>query len=257
MKKISARNRYPFVRMSLLGVTFTSVPRPVMVAWWSAAFPGFGHFIVNQYARGILLTLTEMIVNKLCRLNEAIVFTFCGRFEEAAKAIDANWAFGYATIYLFAVWDSYRTAKYQSSLRSLAQEGPPIRRMLIHPLEVQYIERKNPLAGLFYSLLFPGLGQMYNQRFCLGFYIMFWWWVYIGMSHAPTAVVELLYGSVARSTDMLSQQWFMSMPSVIGGASYQAYRGTIEQNKLFREEQRAYLKKTYERAEITIERKSG
>ncbi|MDG0790332.1 hypothetical protein OMP38_05310 [Cohnella ginsengisoli] len=72
------------------------------------------------------------------------------------------------------------------------------------------------------------------------------------MSNALAASVELLYGSAARSTEMLSQHWFMFMPSVIGGASYQAYRGTIEQNKLFREEQRAYLKKTYAQAEISI-----
>lgn len=257
MKKDSVRTRYPILRMSMLGITYSSVPRPVMVAWWSAAFPGFGHFIINQYARGVLFTLSEMLINRLSRLNDAIVYTFCGRFDDAAAVLDANLAFGYATIYLFAIWDSYRGARYQGCLRSLSAREQPIRRMLIHPMEVQYIERKKPLTGFYYSLLFPGLGQLYNQRFCLGFYIMFWWWVHIGMSHALAACVELAYGSAARSTGMLSQHWIMFMPSVIGGSAYHAYRGTIEQNKLFREEQRTYLKKTYGRSEIVIFRESG
>ncbi|MFC3798488.1 hypothetical protein [Cohnella sp. GCM10012308] len=257
MKKTSSRNRYPFLRMSMLGVTYSSAPRPAMVAWWSAAFPGFGHFVINQYARGVLLTLTEMLINTCCRLNDAIVYTFCGRFDDAAAVLDADWAFGYATIYLFAIWDSYRRAEYLGRLRELSAGGLPIRRMVIHPLDIQYIERKKPLSGFLYSILFPGLGQLYNQRFCLAFYLMFWWWVYIGMSHAPSAGVELLYGSVSRSTAMLSQHWFMFMPSVLGGAAYQAYRGTIEQNKLFREAQRAYLRNTYDRAEIALFGESG
>ncbi|MDI4644736.1 hypothetical protein [Cohnella hashimotonis] len=243
--------------MSMLGVTYASVPRPLMVAWWSSAFPGFGHFIINQYARGVLLTLTEMLINRLSRLNDAIVYTFCGRFDDATAVLHADWAFGYATIYLFTIWDSYRAARYQGRLRSLSAEEQPLPRMMIHPMEVQYIERKKPLTGFFYSLLFPGLGQLYNQRFCLAFYLMFWWWVYIGMSHSLAASVELLYGSVSRSTGMLSQHWFMFMPSVLGGAAYHAYRVTIEQNRLFCVEQREYLKKTYERTEIAIFLDSG
>ncbi|MFD2329912.1 hypothetical protein ACFSR7_11740 [Cohnella sp. GCM10020058] len=257
MKNTSSQTRYPLLRISLLGITYASFPRPLMVAWWSAAFPGFGHFIINQYARGVLLTLTEMLINKLSGLNDAIVYTFCGRFGDATAVLDADWAFGYATIYLFAIWDSYRNARYQGRLRSLSAADQPVRRMLIHPVEVHYMERKKPLTGIYYSLLFPGLGQLYNQRFCLAFYLMFWWWVYIGTSHAIAAGIELLYGSVARSTEMLSQHWFMFMPSVLGGAAYHAYRGTIEQNQLFRIEQRAYLNKTYDKANIAIFPESG
>lgn len=253
MKRQSQQNRYPVSKLSLFGVTYTSVQRPAMVAWWSAAFPGFGHFIVNQYARGIFLTLTETIVNSSCRLNEAIVYTFCGRFDDARSVIHMNWALGYAAIYLFTIWDSYRSACVQSRLRALAgYERPPVRRMLIHPFEVQYLERKKPLIGLYYSLLFPGLGQLYNQRFCLGFYLVFWWWFYIAMSHAHDAGVAVLYGHAAQSAAMLSPHWFMFMPSVLGGAAYHAYRGTIEQNKLFREEQQAYLQLTYGSSEIAI-----
>ncbi|MEK0316432.1 hypothetical protein [Cohnella sp. 56] len=258
MKNNSLQARYPFYRLSLFGVTYASVPRPAMVAWWSAAFPGFGHFIINQYARGILLTLTEIAINRLCRLNDAIVFTFCGRFDDARYVLQEKWVFGYIVIYLFAIWDSSRSARLQGSLRSLSRfERQPLSRMLIHPLEVQYIERKNPRTGLFYSLLFPGLGQLYNQRFCLAFYIMFWWWTYIGMSNVFGATIELLYGSAARSTTMLSAHWLMFMPSALGGAAYHAYRGTIEQNKLFREEQHMHLEKKYGRSEIEIFAESG
>ncbi|MDG0790331.1 hypothetical protein OMP38_05305 [Cohnella ginsengisoli] len=124
--------------------------------------------MINQYARGVLFTLTEMLVNKLCRLNEAIVYTFCGRFEDAAEVLDPNWAFGYATIYLFAVWDSYRGARSQGCLRSLSDGGAPIRRMLIHPLEVQYLERKNPLAGLFLFAAVPGTRSAVQSTIWLG-----------------------------------------------------------------------------------------
>ncbi|MEK4145996.1 hypothetical protein NST02_02775 [Robertmurraya sp. FSL W8-0741] len=146
-----------------------------MVAWWSAVFSGFGPYLLCQYLRGTFLTLAEVILNTLAHINEGMIYSFCGQFELAKVVIEPKWAFGYLTIYLVAIADSYRSAIYQNKLHHLAVlEYKGIRRLHISPMEIQYIEKKNPIIGALYSFFHPGLGQLYNHRFGLAFYAMLW-----------------------------------------------------------------------------------
>ncbi len=246
-------SRSALSRLSTWGTTSLLKRNPYMVAWWSAAFPGFGHYMLNQYWRGLLLTLSEVIINSLAHVNEAMVNSFCGHFGRATSVLRPDWAVGYIAVYLFAIWDSYRQCLVQNKLALLGEAfEPPIRRVLLTPLEVQYIERKHPAAGLYYSFLFPGLGQLYNHRFGLAFYGIFWWWIYTHLSHFYPAVLELLTGELRDSTAMLVPQWLLFMPSVVGGSMYHAYMTTIEMNELFRKEQRQYLNERYGKSELDI-----
>ncbi|MBB6669634.1 hypothetical protein [Cohnella nanjingensis] len=247
------RSRHDISKLSVLGNSYLVAHQPYMVAWWSAAFPGFGHYLLNQYMRGLLLALLEVIVNSMAHLNEAMVYSFCGRFDKAASVLQPDWSMGYIVIYFFAMWDSYRSAITQTKMAQLAEAAqPPVRRVLITPMEVQYVERKNPAAGVFYSFFFPGLGQLYNHRFGLAFYSIFWWWIYSLLSHFYRAVLALMLGHVPQSTAMLDPQWLLFMPSVVGGSMYHAYVTTLEQNELFRKEQRQYFKARYGASEIDI-----
>lgn len=239
--------------ISPLGITFLHQQNPIMVAWWSAVFPGFGHYLLNQYLRATLLTLSEVFINTLAHINEAMVYSFCGQFALAKSVINPNWAFGYLTIYLITIWDSYRSTISQNKLCHIAYlENYPVPRLDIKPTEAQYLEQKKPIVGAIYSFFFPGLGQLYNHQVLLSFYAMFWWWVYVVLSKLHVSLLTLIHGSLQESTLLLHPHWLLFMPSVMGGSIYQAYVTTIEQNRLFRISQRQHLIERYGHNDLRI-----
>lgn len=247
--------RYPLSKISVYGISEIKQQNPYMVAWWSAIFPGFGHYLLNQYTRATLLTIFEVTMNTLAHINEAMVYSFCGKFELAKAILEPRWAFGYVCIYLIAIGDSFRSAHYHNKLSHLARlEKTPISNIKIFPSEIQYLQKKSPIMGIIYSFFFPGLGQLYNHRFGLAFYAIFWWWFYLSFSKMHEGFLALLLGHFDQSISILNPHWLLFMPSVMGGSIYQSYRTTIEHNELFRLEQRRYLSKKYENFTFRISR---
>lgn len=247
------RHRYPLANTSVFGVSFLHRQNPYMVAWWSAAFPGFGHYLLNQHLRATLLTLSELITNALSHINEAIVYSFCGKFELAKSILHPQWLFGYVIVFLYAIWDSYRSTLVQNKTCHLAEnENNQLRAAFFHPLELQYLEQRNPFIAALYSFFFPGLGQLYNHQFALAFYAMFWWWFYLTLSRAHESLLNLLLGNIQESISMLHPQWLLFMPSVLGGSIYYAFITAIEHNRLYRLEQRQHLAKRYQNSEVRI-----
>ncbi|WP_078378470.1 DUF5683 domain-containing protein [Sutcliffiella halmapala] len=245
--------RRPLANINMFGITHLKQQNPYMVACWSAIFPGFGHYLLNQYIRATLLTLFEVVINTLARINEAMIYSFCGKFELAKLVLEPKWAFGYLAIYLIAIADSFRSALYQNKLWHLARaDNKPIISLKISTSEIQYLEKKSPITGAIYSFFFPGLGQLYNHRFGLGFYAMFWWWVYLSLSRMHESFLSLLHGRLYDSISMLHPHWLLFMPSVMGGSIYHAYRTTVEHNQLFRIEQRQHLSARYQNSKIRI-----
>ncbi|MGC5325793.1 hypothetical protein [Brevibacillus sp. SYSU BS000544] len=245
--------RNPLAKISTFGITQFQQQNPYMVAWWSAIFPGFGHYLLNQYVRATLLTLSEVITNTLAHINEAMIYSFCGKFELAKSVLEPRWAFGYLTVYLIAIWDSYRSTIYQNKLCHLAfLENSPLPSIGLFPNEVQYLEKKRPFVAVIYSFFFPGLGQFYNHRFGLAFYAMFWWWIYLSLSHFHDALLTLALGNIQTSSALIHPHWFLFMPSVMGGSMYQAYITAIEHNRLYRAEQRQHLTNRYRHTKLTI-----
>ena len=247
------RSRRPLATISLFGVTYLHRQNPYMVVWWSAAFPGFGHYLLNQYLRATLLTLSEVIVNTLSHVNEAIIYTYCGKFEAARSILQPRWLFGYLIIYFYAIWDSFRATLFQNKMCQLAElENERLQGMIIHPFEIQYLELKNPFTAALYSFFFPGLGQLYNHRFGLAFYAMLWWWFYVTFSHVYESILNLLLGNIKESISLLYPHWLLFMPSVIGGSIYHAFITAVEHNRLYRLEQRQHLKERYADSEVRI-----
>ncbi|MBB6214512.1 hypothetical protein HNQ80_000592 [Anaerosolibacter carboniphilus] len=246
-------HRRPLAILSKFGVTNLHRQNPYIVAWWAAAFPGFGHYLLNQYFRATLLTLTEVITNTLAHVNEAIVYTFCGDFERAKVVLQPRWALGYIIIYFYSIWDSYRSTLAQNKMCHLAElENERLDCMLFTSSEIQYLEQKKPATAAIYSFFFPGLGQLYNHRFGLAFYAMLWWWIYLTLSRAHESLTMIITGNIEMSIPLLHPHWLLFMPSVLGGSVYHAFITSKEHNRLFRLEQRRFLKERYQDSDVRI-----
>ncbi|MBC9785085.1 hypothetical protein H1S01_11255 [Heliobacterium chlorum] len=247
------QSRRPLATISVYGVTHLHRQNPYMVAWWTAAFPGFGHYLLNQYIRGTFLTLVEVIINSLTNLNLAIIYSFGGKFELVKSVIQPRWVLGYVLVYFILILDSYRSAIVQNKLCHLAQiENERLPAVNLRPLEFQYIEPKKPWLAALYSFFFPGLGQLYNHQFALAIYAMAWWWIYLTLSHAHESLILLLLGKIQESIAVLHPQWLLFMPSVLGGSIYYAYIIAKEHNRLFRIEQRQFLAERYQNSEVRM-----
>ena len=247
------RHRSPLVNISVFGVSSLRRQNPYMVVWWSAAFPGFGHYLLNQYLRATLLTLTEKIINTLSHINEAMVYSFCGKFEMAKSVIHPQWVLGYIIIYCYVIWDSYRSTLVQNKMCYLAElENERIQPVVFHPIELQYIEKKKPLIAALYSFFFPGLGQLYNHQVVIAFYAMIWWWIYITLSGAHESLLNLMLGNIQESIFLLDPQFLLFMPSVLGGSIYYAFITAIDQNRIYRLEQRQHFEKRYRYSKVRI-----
>lgn len=245
--------RRPLATISVFGITYLHRKNPYLVAWWSASYPGFGHYMLNLYIRGTLLTLCEVITNTVSHINEAIVYSFCGQFEMAKSVLKTEWLLGYVVIYFFAIWDSYRCTLVQNKLCQLAEfENEQLPCIILHPQEVQYIEQRNSWIAALYSFFFPGLGQLYNHRWGLAFYAIFWWWAYLFLSHGHESIIHLFLGNLSTSVAVLKPHWLLFMPSVMGGAIYHAFMTAREHNRLYRLEQRQHLMKRYRNSKVRI-----
>lgn len=247
------QQRRPLATISLFGVTHLHRQNPYIIAWWSAAFPGFGQYLLNRYLRGTVLTLFEVITNTLAHINEAIVYSFCGQFQMAKSVLQPRWVYGYFIIYLYLIWDAYRTTIVQNKMCQLAEfENETIPGIILHPQGIQYLEQKNPFIAVVYSFFFPGLGQLYNHRFGLAFWAMLWWWIYLALSHAYESILYLFLGNIEKSITFLHPHWLLFMPSVVGGSMYHAFITAVGHNQLYRLEQRQHLKERYQNTEVRI-----
>lgn len=245
--------RRPRLVHSADGLTYIWRRSPYLALWWAASFSGFGKVLQGQYARGILLTLAEVIINLLSRFNEAMVYSFCGRFELAKATLQPRWMYGYLVVYIFTMWNAYRSTLTYNRVSHLAElENARIKPMVIHPVEIQFLERKNPIMGAFWSFAFPGLGLLYNQKVALGIYNLLWWWIFASMSNFYDSIFLLFYGRFEESIAVLDPQWLLYMPSVLGGSVYYGYILAVDQNHLFMVEQKQYFEERYKGESIRI-----
>jgi hypothetical protein len=77
---------------------------------WSIAFPGFSQLLSGQYIKGLLFVILEFIMNVNSHFNSAIMYSFLGEIDKAEKVINYQWLLFYPCVYMFSMWDGYRTA---------------------------------------------------------------------------------------------------------------------------------------------------
>ncbi|WP_088105607.1 hypothetical protein [Halalkalibacter urbisdiaboli] len=243
--------------ISAIGTTQLHLHNPYIVAWWSAAFPGFGHMLIAKNLRGFTLFLWEILINNMTNLNLSMVYSFTGNIEMAKAVLEPRWFLLYIPVYLFAIWDSYRTAVNINSEYILAErEQASFPTYSIGAWEINYLDKRKPTMAVMWSLFTPGLGQLYSHQIFKSFFIIFWVVIFVYFSNVLVAIHYLFFGEVTLATQALNPQWLLFIPSHIGFAAYDSYVNTVETNKLFDTEQKNYLIKNYQQYRVKLSKRT-
>jgi TM2 domain-containing membrane protein YozV len=233
--------------VSILGTTQLHLRNPYIIAWWSAAFPGFGHLLLSKYLRGYALFIWEVVVNVKAHINSAMIYSFQGNIDLAKEVLDTRWLLMYIPVYLFGIWDSYRTTVDMNRVYLLAElEEHRFNSFSLGALEINYLDKRNPVVALMWSLFIPGLGQLYIHRILTAFFVIIWLVVFFYYSHVQEAVVLLFLGKVIDATSVLNSEWLLFIPSLYGFSMYDSYVNAVENNKLFEKDLRKHLTENYQ-----------
>lgn len=254
-KNLDNKYRRFKAHVSIFGTTQFHLRNPYIMAWWSAAFPGFGHLLLSKYLRGLVLFIWEVVVNYNAKINLAMIYSFCGNIELAKQTLDSRWLLMYIPVYIFAIWDSYRTAVDLNKVYLLAErENAPFNSFSLGALEINYLDKRSPLMSVFWSIFMPGLGQLHIHRIIVAFFSITWTIVFLYFSHILEAVQLLFYGEIQNATEVLDKQWLLYMPSMWGFSIYDSYINTVENNKLFEKEQQNFLIKNYQNVGFKVKK---
>ena len=233
--------------ISILGITQLHLRNPMIIALWSAIFPGFGHFLLSKFFCGIVLFSWEVFVNYQSHLNLSIYHTFTGNFELAKLVLNKEWLMLYVPTYLFAIWDSYRSAEdLNQQFLLAAHEDAPVNPLLVSTLGVNHLDKSSPWMGVAWSLMSPGSGQMITRNLLLAFFLMGWWIIVVYASKLLPAIHYTVLGQIGLAKDALDKQWVLNVPSIFLFGMYDAYVHIVESSKLFEWEQARYLKQKYQ-----------
>lgn len=233
--------------VSALGTTQLHLRNPIIIAFWSAMFPGFGHMLLSKYMRGFVLFIWEVVVNINSHVNLAILYSFTGRFEMAKNIIDKRWMLLYIPTFFFAIWDSYRTTVDLNNQYILAaREDKAVKPFKINAIEINYLDKKEPWSSAIWSFIMPGVGQLSIHRIITAFFILIWWIAIMYNSKFLPAIHLALMGNFEQSKKILDPQWTLNIPSIYFFTIYDAYINTVESNKLFDWEQSKFLKWNYQ-----------
>jgi hypothetical protein len=77
---------------------------------WNIAFPGFCQLLMRQYVKGIIFIALEFIMNVSSSFNQAIMYSFLGEISRAEAVVNYQWLMFYPCVYMFSLWDAYRSA---------------------------------------------------------------------------------------------------------------------------------------------------
>ncbi|MED1203986.1 hypothetical protein [Heyndrickxia acidicola] len=241
--------------VSILGTTQVHLRNPYIIAWWSAAFPGFGHLLLSKYLRGFVLFIWEVLVNLKAHLNVAMIYSFQGKIDLAKEVLDTRWLLIYIPVYIFGIWDSYRTTIDMNQVYILAKhENHRFNSFSMGALEINYMDKRYPILAIFWSLTVPGLGQLYLHRIVTAFFSLTWTVVFYYYSHGLQAISLLFLGKIQEATNVINMEWFLFFPSIYGFAVYDSYMNTVENNNLFNMEQRVFLTEQYQSTAFQIKK---
>ncbi|WP_409298569.1 hypothetical protein V1498_09610 [Peribacillus sp. SCS-26] len=243
----SWKNRRESAKLSLWGTSIIHARNPVMVALWSMAFPGYGHLLLNKYIRGYALIAWEFFINQETNLNLAIIYTFTGSFSNAKSILNLDYLYLYIPIYLFSIWDSYRSTVEMNNIYYLDKKRKKmVEVQVISPFEINYLEKRKPLVAVLWSMAVPSLGQFYLNHIFSALFALVMTLLIVHYSHFLEAFHLLLLGDIKGSTAMIKPQWLLYLPSLYFFNIYESYERSVENNKLFEMEQKRFLQQRYQ-----------
>lgn len=253
MKEPKNNPRHPLMYMSTLATNLIHRRNPWVTVWWSAAFPGFGQIIIGSYIKGFTLMAWELTVNVSSRLNVAIMYSFTGRFDQAREVLDPRWLILYVGVYVYGLWDSYRSTVDLNKFAVLAErEKSPVISYKMDSVEMNYLDKRSPWVAMIWSILMPGMGHLYTHRLPTGFIVLIWWIAITYFSRLLIAVHYSFLGQFQQATAVVDPLWLLFMPSLYLFAIYDSYSVTVEYNKLFALEQARFLEAHYQDADFPM-----
>lgn len=239
--------RRPKAALSYYSLNSFHLRNPLVVAWWSLVYPGFGHIRMVSIAKGMFLFIGELLINTQAHLNLAIMYSFTGDFVMAAKVLDVHLLLLYSGILIFAVWDSYRVALEINKFSVLADhENAPLIPMVIGGSGLNSFEKRNPWVAVAWSAFVPGAGHLYTMTIIPAVFLMIGGAVIVYFSHILPAVHYSMLGQFGLARQVVDWQWLLNVPSFYCFAIYDAYVKTVEINKIFDQEQAQFLINHYQ-----------
>jgi len=219
----------------------------MIIALWSAIFPGFGHMLLSKFFCGMIFFIWEVFINLKSHMNVSIYYTFIGNFEMAKVVLDKEWLMLYIPTYLFAIWDSYRTAEDINQQFLLAShEDAPVPPLALHTLGLNHLDKGSPWVSAVWSLLSPGVGQLITRRILVAFFLIGWWIVVVYQSKLLPGIHLTALGQFEQAKEILDKQWVLNVPSIFLFGVYDAYVHSVEGNKLFKWEQARFLRHEFQ-----------
>jgi hypothetical protein len=220
---------------------------PWVVAFFSFSYPGFGHFIQHRYASAFILILWETFINGMAKVNLGILYSLLGDFDKAREVLDERWLILYVSIYMFGIWDGYRTTIDLNKQYLLAdREDAPLLNIKMGSFDTNYLDKRKPLVALLWSALFPGLGHLYLHNVISGFFIFIYTVGICYFGHILHSIHLSVLGDFAKAKEVLDMQWTLYFPSIYLFVIYDAYVSAVENNKLFEKEMSKFLRQNYQ-----------
>lgn len=252
------QTRYYNSYLDSFGINYNFLINPWIPTLWSFAFPGFGHLLLGMYIDGYVLMIWEIIVNTKSHLNLAMMYSFTGQFDRVKEITHVKWALLYIPVYVYAAWDSYRSAVDTNKLHVLGEkEQAGIVPYKLSNLSINYLDKVNPRLAALWSMLMPGLGHILLHRMFTGFFILGFWIIICRYSDCVPAIYYTFTGSFQQAVSVLKPEWFLYLPSLYVFAIYDSYLFSVETTKLYKLEQVQFLTKEYQSSRFKIPWKPG
>lgn len=209
--------------------------------------------MVGQYIQGYILVLWELLVNTKAHLNMAIILTFHGKFNDAKQIVDPNWLMLYVAVYVFSIWDSYRTTVELNKHIVLAEaEDVAVVPSAISSLGITYCDKLHPWMAVFWSIVAPGSGNLYSGNIISATIASVCWLALAHLSHLAIAIQYTCTGEFAKIREVVDPHWLLFMPSAFVFIIYSTYVSVIEYNSFFDAEQARYLKRKYQHLKFSL-----
>jgi hypothetical protein len=203
--------------------------------------------LLHRYAAAFILIIWEAFINNSANINLGILYTLLGDFETAKEIIDKRWLIVYVGIYMFGIWDGYRTTIDINKLYLLTdREDAPILTINMGAWAINFLDKRNPWVAAAWSVLVPGLGHLYIHKVITGFFIFGYTVIVMYFGHIPQAIHFTLLGEFSQAKAILNMQWMLYLPSIHLFIVYDAYVSAVEYNKLFEKELSRYLRHNYQ-----------
>lgn len=226
---------------------------PWIPLWWSAAFPGYGHCMINYPLIGYSLIIFEFIINNLAKVNKAIFLSMLGDFQTAIDVIDLRFFYLYIGVYVFTMFDSYRRCVDMNNNYILSFRTTTLTKTTkASSFSVNTLNKVSPITATYWEMIMPGLGSLYLNHLISFFFSIITWVITIGFSKFYVGVYYTCIGNFEKAKTILDPQWYLFIPSIYGGYVYFAYSQAVITNFQFKLSQSQFLRSEYQSTSFNI-----